>query len=137
MLLFILIEFLIAMLLVLAYYKFIETKKIKKYTKKTIPVDLKLFIETQKVDVKKISYKKLMKLVSWINAIDIALIVVITNIVDTLILKFIISIPIIIIVLITSYKIAGFILKKKGLTLHESWNYREKMAKILGRKWNI
>ena len=120
MLLFILIEFLIAMFLVLAYYKFIETKKIKKYTKKTIPVDLKLFIETQKVDVKKISYKKLMKLVSWINAIDIALIVVITNIVDTLILKFVISIPIIIIVLITSYKIAGFILKKKGLTLHES-----------------
>ena len=120
MLVFMLIEFLVATLLVLAYYKFVEIKSIKKYTKDTIPVDLKLFIQTQKVNVKKISYKKLMKIVARINAIDIGLIVVFTTVVDSLILKLLISIPVILIVLLTSYKIAGIVLKKKGLTLHES-----------------
>ena len=53
MILFSLIQFLIAVVLVLLYYKFIELRKIKKYTKNNIPVDLKLFIQTQRVDVKK------------------------------------------------------------------------------------
>ena len=41
------IQFFIAVVLVLLYYKFIETRKIDKYTKDNIPVDLKLFIQTQ------------------------------------------------------------------------------------------
>ena len=42
-------EFLTAVIIVLLYYKFIETRKIKKYTKNNIPTDLKLFIYTQKL----------------------------------------------------------------------------------------
>ena len=120
MLLFMLIEFIIAMALVLAYYKFIETRKIKKYTKDNIPVDLKLFITSQKINTKKISYKKLMKIVAWLNAIDVGIILLFTNLVDNILLKFLLAIPVIFVVLFVSYKIAGFILKKKGMTLHES-----------------
>ena len=119
-LLFCLIEFLIAVILVLLYYKFIEVRKIKKYTKDNIPVDLKLFIQTQKINVKKISYKKLMKIVAITNAIDIGLVLVVTNIVDRMILKFVEAIPVIFIVLIGSYKLVGKVLKKKGMTLDES-----------------
>lgn len=119
-LLFCLIEFLIAVILVLLYYKFIEVRKIKKYTKDNIPVDLKLFIQTQKINVKKISYKKLMKIVAITNAIDIGLVLVVTNIVDSMILKFVVAIPVIFIVLIGSYKLVGKVLKKKGMTLDES-----------------
>ena len=137
MLLFMLIQFIIAVGLVLAYYKFVETRKIKKYTKDNIPVDLKLFIQTQKVNVKKISYKKLMRIVMWINAIDIGIIVLITNIADNILLKIIVAIPVIFVVLIGSYRFVGFILKKKGLTLHESWENRKKMARVLGKKWNV
>ena len=136
-LLFCLIEFLIAVILVLLYYKFIEVRKIKKYTKDNIPVDLKLFIQTQKINVKKISYKKLMKIVAITNAIDIGLVLVVTNVVDSMILKFVVAIPVIFIVLIGSYKLVGKVLKKKGMTLDESWKNRKKMAKILGRKWNF
>ena len=120
MLLFMLIQFVIAVALVLAYYKFVETRKIKKYTKDNIPVDLKLFITSQKVNLRKISYKKLMKIVAWINAIDVGIILLFTNIVDNILLKFFVAIPVIFIVLFTSYRLAGFILKKKGMTLHES-----------------
>lgn len=119
-LLFCLIEFLIAVILVLLYYKFIEVRKIKKYTKDNIPVDLKLFIQTQKINVKKISYKKLMKIVAITNAIDIGLVLVVTNVVDSMILKFVVAIPVIFIVLIGSYKLVGKVLKKKGMTLDES-----------------
>lgn len=120
MLLFCLIQFLIAVVLVLLYYKFVEVRKIKKYTKDNIPVDLKLFIQTQKINVKKISYKKLMKIVAITNAIDIGLVLVITNIVESMILKFIVAIPAIFIILIGSYKLVGKILKMKGMTLDES-----------------
>ncbi len=120
MILFSLIQFLIAVVLVLLYYKFIELRKIKKYTKNNIPVDLKLFIQTQRVDVKKISYKKLMKIVAVTNAIDIGLVLVITNIVNSMILKFIVAIPAILIVLFLSYRLVGKVLEKKGMTLNES-----------------
>ena len=117
---FYIIEFLTAVIIVVLYYKLIETRKIKKYAKEKLPVDLKLFINTQKIDVKKISYKKLMNIVTIVNAIDVGIIILITNIVDKVIFKILIAIPACFIMLFISYKIAGLILKKKGLTKDES-----------------
>lgn len=117
---FLIIQFLVAVAFVLLYYKFIETRNIKKYTKDNIPVDLKLFIQTQKIDVKKISYKKLMRIVAVTNAIDIGIILVITNIVSNLFLKLLIALIAVFIVLYLSYTLVGKILKMKGLTLNES-----------------
>lgn len=113
-------QFFIAVLVVLLYYKFVETKGIKKYTKNNIPVDLKLLINTQKIDVKKISYAKLMRIVSIVNAIDIGIVLLITNITKNILLKFLISIPLIFGMLFLSYKGVGLILKRKGLTKNES-----------------
>lgn len=109
-------EFLISVTLVLLYYKFIETRKIKKYTKTNMPTDLKLFVYSQKIDVKKISYKKLMRIVAIINAVDIGIIVVLTTLVPGLPLKLITAIVLCFIILFISYRIAGFIFKKKGMT---------------------
>ncbi|MGM9878863.1 MAG: hypothetical protein ACI31R_02425 [Bacilli bacterium] len=117
---FLIMQFSIAVVLVLLYYVFIESYKEKKYTKKNLPVDLKLFIQTQKVNVKKISYKKLMKIVAIINAIDVGIVLLITNLVDSIALKLVIAIPAIFIVLYISYTLAGKVLKKKGMTLNES-----------------
>lgn len=118
--LFLIVQFLIAVALVLCYYKFVETRSIKKYTKNNIPVDLKLFIQTQHVNVKKISYKKLMRIVAITNAIDIGIVLLITNITNNIILKFIVAIPAILIVLFLSYRLVGKVLQKKGMTLNES-----------------
>ena len=107
-------------IIVLSKMLFNNILKIKKYTKDNIPVDLKLFIQTQRVNVKKISYKKLMRLVAIINAVDIGIILLITNLVSNLFLKLLIAIPAIFIVLYISYTLAGKILKKKGMTLNES-----------------
>ena len=113
---FLIVEFVIAIILVLCYYKFVETRKIKKFTKDNIPVDVKLFIQMEKVNVRKISYDKLMKIVAWVNAIDVGLVLVLTNIVSNILLKLLIAIPAIVIILLFSYHLVGFILKKKGMT---------------------
>lgn len=119
-LLFYLAQFFIAVIIVLLYYKFIETKGIKRYTKNNMPVDLKLFINLEKIDVKKIKYKTLMRIVAIINAIDIGIVLLLTNFSNKLFLKLVIAIPSIFLVLYLSYTIAGYILKKKGLTKDES-----------------
>ena len=117
---FYLIEFIVAVILVLLYYKLVETRKIKKYTKDNIPVDLKLLITSQNINVKKISYKKLMRIVALINAIDIGLILVITNVTKYFLLKLLIAIPCSFILLFVSYKLVGYILRKKGYGNNES-----------------
>lgn len=119
-LLYLLLQFLLAVFLVLMYYKFVEFRKVKKLNKNNIPTDLKLFIYMEKIDVKKIKYDKLMKIVAIVNAIDIGLVLVATNIVNNLILKFLLAIPLIFLLLFGSYKLVGSILKKKGMTLNES-----------------
>ncbi len=113
-------QFFIAVFAVLLYYKFIEVKGIKKYTKKNIPVDLKLLINTQNIDVKKIDYKKLMRIVSIVNAVDIGIVLLITNVTENILLKFLIAMPLIFGFLFLSYKGVGLVLKKKGLTKDES-----------------
>lgn len=117
---FLILQFCIAFVLVLLFYKFIEGRKVSKYTKSNIPTDLKLFIHTQNIDVKKISYKKLMRIVAIVNAIDVGVVLVVTNVVSNLLLKLLIAIPVIFIVLYLSYNLAGYALKKKGYVKNES-----------------
>lgn len=113
-------QFILSMILVICYYKFFELRKIKKYTKNNIPVDLKVFIEITKVDPKKIKYKKLMNIVMIINAFVVSFVFILTNVVRHVLLKFFMAIPIVILVLLLSYRFAGYILKKKGMTINES-----------------
>src|SRR5574344_2146718 len=115
-----LIQFVLAVVLVLLYYKFVELRKTKKFTKNNISVDLKLFIQSQNIDMKKITYKKLMRIVAWMNAIDVGIILLITNVVNGILLKFLVAIPAVFIIIFLSYRFVGFILKKKGRTLNES-----------------
>ena len=61
-----------------------------------------------------------MRIVALTNAIDIGLILVITNVVDNLLLKLLIAIPCCFIFLFASYKLVGFILRKKGYGKNES-----------------
>lgn len=115
-----LIEFLLAFIIVYLYYRLIEAKKIKRFSKKNTPTDLKLFTFVTKADKDKISNKKLMNLLSIINAIDVGLVLLITNVVHSFVLKLMIAIPSIFGVIFISYTLVGYIFKKKGLTKNES-----------------
>lgn len=114
-----LIEFLLAFIIVYLYYRLIEAKKIKRFSKKNTPTDLKLFTFVTKADKDKISNKKLMNLLSIINAIDVGLVLLITNVVHSFVLKLMIAIPSIFRVIFISYTLVGYIFKKKKLTKDE------------------
>ncbi len=115
-----LLQFLLAIVLVVLYYKLFEMKRYKKITKKSMPVDLKVFIRLSNVDEKKINYEKLMNKIIWINALDIGLALLITNLVDNVLLKILIAIPTVLALIYISYKLLRTILKRKGMIKNES-----------------
>ena len=116
----------------LVYYIFIIRKydahgkkivKEKKGNKKAVdvtryPAEVELFIYKYKVDIKKINFRAMLKLLGLVCSIDIALIVTILSFIKTdnmiilLLIGFVIMIPIILI----SYTLLGRYFKKKGLT---------------------
>lgn len=114
------LQFLLAVVLIICYYKFFELKRYKKITDKNMPVDLKVFVTLANVDVKKVDLDKLMNRIIWFNAIDIGLSLLITNITDKIVLKILIAIPVVLILLFISYKILKHSMKKEGMIKSES-----------------
>jgi len=118
--LFYLMEFLIVVVLVVVFYNVVEIRKVKKFNKKNLPIELKLFLNMYNVDLKKTSYLEIMKKIVFIIAIDAGLVVLFTEKVDFILLKIIIAIPCVLILLIFSYKLLGYYYKKKGMIKNES-----------------
>ena len=114
------LQFVLAVTLIVLYYKFFELKKYKKITQKSMPVDLKVFTRMANVDLKKVNLEKLMKVIIWFNAIDIGLALLVTNITDKILLKILVAIPTVLILLFLTYSLLKFILKKKGMIKIES-----------------
>ena len=124
-LIYMVLQFLIAVTLIVLYYKLFELKRYKKITKKSMPVDLKVFTNMANVDHKKVNYNKLMNAIIWFNAIDIGLALLVTNITDKILLKILIAIPTVLVILFISYSFLKMILKKKGMILDGSQRDRE------------
>ena len=114
------LEFIIAFLLVMLYYYVFEFRKIKKPAKKGDPVELKLFLNMYNIDLKKVSRFSIMKKLSCMIAFDISVMLLITEVTSSFILKFVIAVPSVLFLLIGSYKLLGYYYKKKGLIKNES-----------------
>lgn len=132
-LLYLLIEFVLAFLIVYIMYRLFvikkskktnkkkEIKKDNKKSKKTLkkdiekktPAELELFINLNKLDEKEINKDKLMNRLALLNAFDIAFVLLLTEVTDSIFLKAIIALFTIFIVLIISYKLYGSKFKKK------------------------
>lgn len=120
---------LIVVVTYLIYYLFVVRKydeygnyKVKKgktsQKKLKYPTEVEILILKYRIDLKKINFRALLKLVGLVCAIDIALIVTILvllpidNYLILLLVGFVLMFPVILI----SYKILGRFFKKKGLT---------------------
>lgn len=93
--------------------------KDEKFKKNKLPVELNLFIKLYRPNLKKISHKKLMTNLSLIISFDVALILVITEISDKLVLKLCIGLFLVIILMRTSYDLYAKYLDKRGMIEHE------------------
>ena len=109
--------FVITFILVIFYYYLIELKKVKKLTKKGLPVELKLFLNMYNIDTKKEPYNSIMKKLIVLIACDTGIMLLITEFFSSIVVKIAVAIPCVLFLLIISYKLLGFYYKKKGLNI--------------------
>lgn len=112
--------FIITFILVIFYYYLIELRKVKKITKRGLPIELKLFLNMYSVDTKKEPYNSIMKKLIVIIACDTGIMLLITELFSSIIVKIAVAIPCVLFLVIISYKLLGFYYKKKGLIKYES-----------------
>ena len=96
-------------------------KKKNKNEEEKIPTEVELLLYRYNLDLSKMNYKKLLKMVGRTCAIDIALILtIIFNIpTNNIYVELLIGIALIIPIILISYSILGNYLKKKGMTKDE------------------
>ena len=112
--------FIITFILVIFYYYLIELRKVKKINKRGLPIELKLFLNMYNVDTKKEPYNSIMKKLIVIIACDTGIMLLITELFSSIIVKIAVAIPCVLFLVIISYKLLGFYYKKKGLIKYES-----------------
>lgn len=132
-----LIDFVVAFLVVFFAYYFIFIRRIKKalYRKehpkakpkrffknrpvKTLeeltPVEVKYLVARYQIDVKKISYLKLLVVIAFVDAFDIAIIFTVSNLVDGLLWQLGLMLILMIPIIMVSYHFIGIHYRKKGM----------------------
>ncbi len=110
-----LLEFIVSFFLIFLYYRIFIVKKDEKVIKKKLPPELSLFIKLNKIDIKKISYKSILKKLSIVNGLVIAFTLLIVEITDKLMLKLLLAIPVCTVLMYVFYKLLGLYYKKKGM----------------------
>ena len=109
-----LIEFIVCFIMIYFYYKLFIIKKDGRMEKKKLPAELKLFLYKNNVNVRKRSYKEIMKDLSILIAFDLSSAVFAVGIFNNIFLKILFAL----IVLYILYKLSMFIMvyvyKKKG-----------------------
>lgn len=73
---------------VIYYYAFV--RKQLKYNKKKLPADIEIMINYYNVDVKKIGYQKVLRIMNFVNALMISLMMMIVINIDKVIFKILI-----------------------------------------------
>ena len=93
-----------------------KTNKNKKEIKKQM-AEVALFVKLYNINLKKVSYKKISKVLYLILSFDLALTVFLAVNVDiNIILKIALGILLLGLLTVVSYRILGFYYKKKGMT---------------------
>ncbi len=112
------LKFVGAFALIYLFYYFTtlkQLKKKKKPTKTDLNIEGRLFVNIYQVDFNKISFYKLSRDLSIINAINVGVILLITEITDVFFVKILLAFVLIFLVMFCSYKLYGIYLKKKGM----------------------
>lgn len=109
------ILFLMTFLFVFLIYQIFIIRKYKKgKAKKQLP-EINYLLYKYHINLKKINYKRLLNIVAFTSSLDIALLVTITFLLDSLFIELLVVLVLAIPTIIVSYGIIGKYYKKKGL----------------------
>ena len=108
------IEFIACFIIIYFYYKLFVIKKDGKMEKKKLPAELKLFLYKNNVNLRKRSYKEIMKDLSILIAFDLSSAVFVVGIFESILLKVLFALVVLYILYKLSMFIMVYVYKKKG-----------------------
>lgn len=110
------IEFILTFIVVYLIYYFVIIRKNKEFDPNRVPVEVNLIIMRHKIDMKKIDYGKMLRLISLVSSLDIALIVtMVFRFVDNVYLGIFVSLLIVIPISLIGYSAIGRYFEKNSL----------------------
>ena len=83
-----LICFVVFFVVIYLMYYFVYVRKSKRYSAQKVPSDIKILEGYYKIDVKKIGYKKVLKIMNFVNALMLSLMMLLVMNLDKFIFKF-------------------------------------------------
>ncbi len=107
--------FILTFLFVFVIYELFLVRKAKKNKAKKKPVEVQYLVNRYHIDLKKVNYKKLLNVISFVSSLDIAIVVTIISLVDNMFLQLALGFVTIFIVILISYDIVGKVYQKKGM----------------------
>ena len=93
-------------------------KKKKEYDMAKYPAEVELFIYRYKIDIKKINFRGMLKLLGFVCSLDIAFIVTVISFINTDNMYILLGVGALLVipVILISFSLLGRYFKKKGLT---------------------
>ena len=106
-----LICFVVFFILIYLMYYFMYSFKVKNYSAKRIPADIRILEGYYKINVKKIGYKKVLRIMNFVNALMLSLLMMVVFNIDSFILKFLIILVLMIpCIWVTYYFVAKYLI---------------------------
>ena len=106
-----LIWFVVFFVLIFLMYYFIYLFKVKNYSAKRVPSDIKILEGYYKINVKKIGYKKVLRIMNFVNALMLSLLMMLVFNLDKFIYKFLVILVLMIpCIWVTYYFLAKYLM---------------------------
>ena len=118
-----LILFIFSFIVVFVLYQVFVVRRTKK--KKKEPFEVSYLVTKYNLDIKKVNYKKLLRVISLVSSFDIALIVTMVALIENFILEILVGFIGALIIIFVSYHLVYLIYKKKGMIKNESKRNRK------------
>lgn len=115
-----LILFLISFVLVFLLYQIFIVRRAKSKKNPKEPFEVTYLVSKYKLDLKKVNYKNLLRVISIVSSFDIALVVSIIVLLKSFILEIIVGFISILVIILVSYHLVYLIYKRKGMIKNES-----------------
>ncbi len=112
------ILFIMTYIFVFLIYQIFIVRNKRRNSKKR-PMEINYLIQKYNIDISKINYKKLLKVVALISSLDISIIVTIATLFDNYLIQIIIVFVLVIPTIMISYSFVGKYYKKGGINKDE------------------
>ena len=121
-----LLLFLLTFVFVFILYQIFIVRKAKKKGKKfKEPIEITYLVNRYKLDLKKVNYKKLLRVISIVSSLDISLVVTIIMLINNFALEIIVGFISTLVIILLSYHLVYLVYKKKGMIKNESKRNRK------------